>query len=433
MAKHKSVTIRVAKLNAANKHKITLIIDGKAVKAVFISKADVTGGAVKRLIGQWSKIADHVVLVYAGQRATYCRSGSTIERTALVKTATGGKPTGDKRPTTKMRAGAAAFRSAYKAFRAGGLTHKQALAAWKKGGAVPVKVKTKTKPKVSGRKVGTKAKAGLKAFQAFVKAQKKAGKTHKQAVAAWKSANAKGLLHKTSKKVGTKAKTVKIGKRKVGTKAKAGLAKYRAFMKAQKKAGKTPKQALAAWHVDGPVGAGGIAAAAKAKTPKAAKVKTKKTSGRGKSKYNIFVKNFLKANPGLGKTGIKKAAAAWRAQGGGGSAVKAKKAKAPKAAKVKATKAKTKKSGRGKSPYNHFVKSFIAAHPGKGIKEAAAAWRAKGGGSAKPAKVKTKSKAKTKLALVKAPKAPKAQRGVLPNPADVLSQAALRTARRHKR
>lgn len=37
------------------------------------------------------------------------------------------------------------------------------------------------------RKVSPKAKAGLKKFQAFMRAQKKKGLTHKQALAAWKA------------------------------------------------------------------------------------------------------------------------------------------------------------------------------------------------------------------------------------------------------
>ena len=217
------------------------------------------------------------------------------------------------------------------------------------------------------------------------------------------------------------------------------------------------------------------AAEAAPKARKARKTrKTRKTGTRKVSAYNKFVAAQMKA----GKS-MKEAAAAWRAQSGTTAkktvkktsksktakpktakpkaAAKPKTAK-PKTAKPKATKAKTSKakatkpkaskakSGTRKvSAYNKFVAAQRKA--GKTMAQAAAAWRAHKGETAKTEVVKKTTKGKstkgksTKASKAKAAKTTKAKStkakttkgkssAALPAVGDVVAAAALRTARR---
>ena len=275
---------------------------------------------LQRLIRAWCRTGVHVVMTVEGSKevCTYCKEGTRYVCTKSSRTTVRRKPTAAKpgRKTTKP-------------------------------GRKPARKPAKPTAAKPGRRVS--------AYNKFVAAQRKAGKTMAQAAAAWRAHKAETgktevIAKPRRKPVSATAKTEVMAK----PKARKAKAKKTAKPKATK-----------------------AKATAKPKARKAKATKTTKKTGRKVSAYNKFVAAQRKA----GKS-MKEAAAAWRAQGG--SATKATKAKAkkttkakatakPKARKAKTTKAKTTKA---KKPTKaKTTKASSAALPAVGDVVAAAALR----------------------------------------------------------
>ncbi len=169
--------------------------------------------------------------------------------------------------------------------------------------AKPAKAKpAKAKPAKGSKGSKGKVNSGLKAFHAFMRAQKAAGKTYAQAQAAWKAehpaAAAKPKRKKTSKPAAksSKGKAAKSSKKGGKGKLNAGLKAFHAFMKAQKAAGKSHAQAQAAW----------TAQSGKASKPKA-KPKAKSSKPKAKtSKAKPAAKPKAKASKPKAKRAAKK-------------------------------------------------------------------------------------------------------------------------------
>lgn len=233
------------KATARGGHYVSLRYNGKTEGKTYKTDAS-AHAAVTKLLRKWLKAVELVTVQSGRKSSTYTlRDGKVVMTYA-------GEFEGPARPPTAKTVAKRAKKAARKAKSAGKSAAAKAAKASGTKGKLPAKVK-----------------AGGERFRAFMETEKKAGKTHKAALAAWRASKGTKAAGKAKGSKAKAAKAAKAAGAKAGhalpAKAKAGAERYRAFLEAEKKAGKSYKAAVATWRATKGTKTKGIKAKAKAK------------------------------------------------------------------------------------------------------------------------------------------------------------------------